>query len=444
LENKRQLKLGALIAGTGWSVGSWKHPDAVPDAPYNIDYLAQIAKKAESGKFDYLFFGDELFISEKSHPNFLNRLDVLAIVTALSMVTKNLGLAATLSTTYNAPFNAARQLGSIDVISKGRLGWNVVTTALEGASANFGEKTLMEHDERYRRADEFVQVVKGLWDSWEDGAFIRNRETGEFFNPSKMHGLNHVGKYFSVKGPLDIARSLQGNPVIFQAGMSKAGKNFASKHAEVVFVPLCSFEEAKAHRAELRKLAAFHGRNPCDILVAIDIRPIIGDTVEEAEEKYRSIASYEDIGTALDFLSRYYNDIDFKQYPLDEPFPDFGEFALNGWEYLTGQFTAMAKERHMTLREVALEVNMPKTEWIGTPIQIADRIQTWFEEGAGDAFMLNCPILPEGLNDFVEKVVPILQGRELFRTEYEGSTLRENLGLKIPQNRYTLDKTVNK
>jgi FMN-dependent oxidoreductase (nitrilotriacetate monooxygenase family) len=253
-----------------------------------------------------------------------------------------------------------------------------------------------------------------------------------------MHHLNHEGKFFSVAGPLDVPRSEQGEPVIFQAGMSKAGRNFASKHAEAVFVPLCTLEEGKAHRQEIREKAEAHGRSPDDVKIMIDIRPIIGDTPEEAEEKYKFIAGLEDIQTALNFLSRYYEDIDFSQYPLDEPFPDFGDFAKNGWEYLTSQFTEMAKEHNMTLREVALEVNMPKTEWVGTPEHIADRLETWFNEGAADGFMLNCPVLPEGLSDFTQKVVPILQERGLFREEYEGSTLREHLGLKNSQNRHTM------
>jgi len=431
----KKIHFGAFLTGTGWNVDSWKHSQAVPDASVNFDYLKNLAKKAEEGKMDYVFLGDGLYISEKSHPNFLVRFEPLTLLSALAMVTKNIGLAATVSATYSEPYNIARQFASIDRLSHGRAAWNVVTSALDGTQLNYGQKELPEHDLRYKVAEEFVQVVRGLWDSWEDDALIRNKETGVFFDKEKMHRLNFEGEFFSVQGPLNIDRSEQGQPVIFQAGTSKAGMEFAARHADAVFVSSRSFEETKEVYANIKNLAVENGRSADDILILQGIGPIIGDTAEEAEAKYQEIVNLSDVTNALNFMSRYFSDIDLTKYPLDGEFPDIWEYSKNGWETTTSIIKKMVTERKLSLRQAALELSTPRHDFIGTPEHVANQLQKWFEGAAADGFMLLCPLLPTGLDDFVNGVIPILQNRGLYRTEYESSTLRGNLGLKIPVNK---------
>jgi N-acetyl-S-(2-succino)cysteine monooxygenase len=235
MTNPRKLRLGTFLGGTGGNMASWRHPHAVADATINLDYFKTLTRKSEAAKLDFAFFGDGLYISEKSHPNFLNRFEPLTLLAALAMVTTHIGLAATLSTTYSDPYTVARQFASIDHLSNGRAGWNIVTSPLEGSALNYGKPEHPEHDLRYRMAHEFVEVTNGLWDSWEDDAFIRNKATGVFFDAAKMHRLNHKGEFFSVQGPLNIARSRQGRPVLFQAGASEAGKTFAARVADAIF-----------------------------------------------------------------------------------------------------------------------------------------------------------------------------------------------------------------
>ncbi len=432
----KNIHIGAFISGTGWNVASWRHPDAIPNASVNYDYLKSLVKKAEKGKMDFVFFGDGLFISEKSHPNFLVRFEPLTLISALARETRNIGLAATLSTSFSEPYNAARQFASIDHLSSGRAGWNVVTSALDGTQNNFGSKQLLEHDLRYEMAAEYVDVVKGLWDSWEEDAFIRDKETGVFFNKDKMHSLNHEGEFFSVQGPLNIDRSEQGQPVIFQAGTSKAGRAFGARYAEAIFMPRCSLEEAQEIYADIKNQAAEFGRSPDDILILPELGPIIGRTQEEAEAKYQQIANLVDVKDALNFLSRYFSDLDLTKLPLDGEFPDIWDYAKNGWLTMVEQIKAMVKERGLSLRQVALELNTPRHEFIGTAEHVADQIQKWIEGGAADGFMLLSPVLPTGLNDFVDEVIPVLQERGLYRTAYEDSTLRGNLGISKPENRH--------
>jgi len=396
-------------------------------------------QKAEAGKFDLVFIADGLYITEKSIPHFLNRFEPLTLLSALAAVSKHVGLVGTLSTSYSEPFTVARQFASLDMISGGRAGWNVVTSPLEGSALNYGKKEHPDHAKRYRIATEFLEVVRGLWDSWEDDAFVRDKETGVFFDPNKMHTLNHVGEFFSVKGPLNIARSKQGQPVIFQAGSSEVGKNYAAKHADSVFTGHETIEDAQAFYQDVKSRAASFGRNQEEVLIFPGISPILGRTPEEAERKYQEVASLVTIENALDYLGRFFEHHDFSQYPLDEPFPDVGDLGKNSFQSSTDKIKKDAKEKGLTLRQVALQVATPRGGFIGTPVQVADRIQAWFEGGAADGFMITAAV-PNGLEDFVDLVVPILQERDLFRTEYESDTLRGNLGLPIPENRYTLER----
>ena len=436
MTNQRQLRLGVFLAGTGSNMASWRHPNAVADGAINLDYYRNLTRKAEAAKLDFVFFGDGLYISEKSHPNFLNRFEPLTLLAALAMETSHIGLAATLSTTYSDPFTVARQFASIDHISGGRAGWNIVTSPLEGSALNYGKPEHPAHDLRYRMAHEFLEVTKGLWDSWEDDAFIRDKESGQFFDPSKLHRVNYQGEFYSVQGPLTISRSKQGRPVLIQAGSSEAGKDFASRHADAVFTGQANLEEGVKFYQDVKGRAAKYGRRPDEILILPGCSPIVGETLEQAEKKYREIANLVFIDDALNYLGRYFNDMDFTQYDLDQPFPDLGDFGRNGWESATDRIKKLARDENLTLRQMALRSTTPKPAFIGTPTQVADSMEAWFEAGAADGFMMNSAVLPDGFNNFVDQVLPILKERGLFRVEYEADTLHGNLGLAIPENRF--------
>ncbi|MEK4437590.1 LLM class flavin-dependent oxidoreductase [Paenibacillus sp. FSL K6-2862] len=435
---KRQLKLGANLNGVGNSISFWRHPDIPINASVNLDFYKKQARKAEEGKFDLLFIADGLYINEKSNPHFLNRFEPLTLLSVLAGATSNIGLVATLSTSYSEPFTVARQFASLDQISGGRSGWNVVTSPLEGSALNFGKGKHPNHALRYEIAEEHLNVVKGLWDSWEDDAFVGDKENGVFFDPSKLHTLNHKGNHFSVQGPLNVARSKQGYPVIFQAGSSESGKDLAARSADAVYTGHETFEEAREFYWDVKARAVAYGRQAEDILIFPGIGPIVGRTAEEAEQKYQEIAGLVSIDHALNYLGRYFDHYDFSQYPLDEPFPEIGDVGSNSFRSTTDKIKQQAREEGLTLRQVALRASTPRTSFIGTPDQIADQIQEWFE-GAADGFNIRT-VVPNGLADFVDLVVPVLQERGLFRTEYEHETLRENLGLKIPRNRYTLER----
>ncbi|QJD87686.1 LLM class flavin-dependent oxidoreductase [Cohnella herbarum] len=434
---RKQLKLGAIIHGVGGNVSAWRHPEVPVDASVNFRFYTKQAQIAEEGKFDLVFIADGLYINEKSIPHFLNRFEPLTILSALAAVTTKIGLVGTLSSSYSEPFTVSRQFGSLDHISGGRAGWNVVTSPLEGSALNYGKPEHPSHDERYKIAEEFLDVARGLWDSWEDDAFIRDKESGVFFDPSKLHRLNHKGKYFSVQGPLNIARSKQGHPVIFQAGSSESGKALAAKGADAVFTGHENIEEAKRFYKDVKDRAVANGRSRDDIAILPGVGPIVGKTEEEAERKYLEFANLVTIDKALEYLGRFFEHHDFSQYPLDEPFPELGDLGSNSFRSGTDKIKQTAKEQNLTLRQVAIRTATPRSEFIGTPEKIANLLQQWHEEEAADGFIIYSST-PEALRDFVEEVVPILQERGIYRTEYEADTLRGNLGLPIPVNRYAV------
>ncbi|MEK4364485.1 LLM class flavin-dependent oxidoreductase [Paenibacillus sp. FSL M8-0212] len=436
--SQRQLKLGANLNGVGNSISFWRHPDIPINASVSLEFYKKQVRIAEKGKFDLLFIADGLFINEKSNPHFLNRFEPLTLLSALAGATSHIGLVATLSTSYSEPFTVARQFASLDQLSGGRAGWNVVTSPLEGSALNFGKGEHPNHALRYEIAEEHLNVVKGLWDSWEDDAFVGNKEQGVFFDPARLHTLNHKGKHFSVQGPLNVGRSKQGHPVIFQAGSSESGKDLAARSADAVYTGHETLEEAREFYQDVKARAVAYGRQAEDILIFPGIGPIVGRTAEEAEQKYQEIAELVSIDQALNYLGRYFDHYDFSQYALDEPFPEIGEIGSNSFRSTTDKIKQQAREQGLTLRQVALLASTPRTSFIGTPDQIADQIQEWFEGKAADGFNVRT-VVPNGLEDFVELVVPVLQERGLFRMEYEHETLRENLGLEIPRNRYTLE-----
>lgn len=444
MSTQKKLKFGAIIHGVGGNIAGWRHPDIQADASVSLDFYTNQAQKAEEGKFDLVFIADGLHINEKSIPHFLNRFEPLTILSALAAVTSKIGLVGTLSTSYSEPFNVARQFASLDHISNGRAGWNVVTSPLEKTALNFS-KTVEDHPDhakRYRIAAEYLQVAKGLWDSWEDDAFVRNKETGVFFDSDKLHQLNHRGEFFSVQGPLNIGRSKQGRPLIFQAGSSEAGKDLDAREADAIFTGHPTLSAAREFYQDVKNRAKALGRNPDELAILPGIAPIIGTTEEEAERKYQEIANLVSIDKALDYLGRYFEHHDFSQYPLDAPFPELGDLGKNSFQSHTDRIKQQAKALNLTLRQVALQETTPKPTFIGTPEKVADLIQEWFEGNGADGFIIGSAV-PNGLNDFVDFVVPILQKRGLFRTEYEAETLRGNLGISYPENRYSKKVTTH-
>lgn len=421
-------------------VASWRHPDSNPNASIDVKALQHLAKIAEKGKFDIAFIADSLAINNESHPQILNRFDPLIVITALALVTEKIGLGATVSTTYSEPYTLARQFASVDHISNGRAGWNVVTTAdATGQTAlNFSRKQHWKHDHRYERAEEFIDVVQGLWDSWEDDAFVYRKESGQFFDSNKVHELQHKGEFFSVKGPLNIARSKQGQPVIIQAGASIPGQRLAARTAEVVFTLWDSLEKSKEHYKKLKAQLQEFGRSEDELHILHGISPIVGETEEIAIRKYEELQNLVDTYEGLKFVSGYMGNVDFSKYALDTPAREVEFPTVNSIQSNFNEMKQIIDEEDLKVGELYARFFSParKDEFVGTPIQVADAMERWFTEKAADGFMIQFPLLPSGLEDFVELVVPILQERGVYRLDYEGDTLRDHLGLQRPVNRF--------
>lgn len=431
MSTARQLRLGTILHGASGNMSAWRHPAAVADASINFDFVQETARIAEQGKLDFLFVADGLYINEKSIPHFLNRFEPLTVLSALASVTRHLGLVGTLSTSYSEPFTVARQFASLDHLSHGRAGWNVVTSPLEGSAKNFSREKHPDHALRYRIADEYLDVVKGLWDSWEEDAFIRDKASGQFFDPAKLHTLNHHGDFFQVAGPLNIGRTPQGRPIIFQAGASEDGKKLAARHADAIFTHHETLAEAQVFYRDVKQQLEQHGRHHDELHIFQGVSVIVGDSEADAEQQYQTTAALVSINDALNYLGRYFEHHDFSQYPLDEPFPEIGDLGQNSFRSTTDEIKRNARERQLTLRQVALESASPRPRFSGTAEQVADGLQAWFEGRAADGFIIQGGT-PDTFPRFVEKVVPILQARGLFRTDYPGTTLRESLGLALP------------
>lgn len=438
MSRSHQMKLGTLLSPMGFHVASWRHPGAQLHAATDIQHYARIANTAERGRFDLLFLADSAAHSV-SHPaarqrmGLIHTLEPLTLLSALSVLTKNVGLVASVSTTYNEPFHVARKFASLDHISGGRAGWNVVTSANPQEAFNFGREAHVEHAERYARATEFTQVVRGLWDSWDDDAFAHSdKETGIYFDPAKVHVLNHRGAHFKVRGPLNVPRSPQGQPVLAQAGSSGPGRDLGAGIADVVFTAQLVFEEARAFHDDLKLRAQQLGRQPDDVKIMPGIVPVIGRTAQEAEEKYEELQSliHPDVGLML--LSELLGGVDLSGYPLDGPLPTFSQ--SNASKSRLKLMSDLAERENLTIRQLYLRAAGARGHLYvkGTATQIADEMEHWFRGGAADGFNIIPPYLPGALDDFVDLVVPELQRRGLARTEYTGRTLRENLGLARP------------
>jgi FMN-dependent oxidoreductase (nitrilotriacetate monooxygenase family) len=370
----RKLKLGGIIDGVGWNYTGWRHPDMPADASENIDYYVQKAMQLEHGKFDLIFLADVSHIGPGMIPHYLSMFEGVSILSALSMVTHSIGLTATIATSYADPFTVARQIASLDKISKGRAGWNAITSN-PGGLANYSRSHLRKAD-LYPMKKEFLEIVEGLWDSYEDDAFIRDKKSGVFYDPSKMHPINYTGNYFSVEGPLNVSRSRQGRPVIFQAGTSLEFMDIAAQHAEVIMAPGDHLEYLKGFTAELKRKVKNQGRSPSDLLIMPSHSPIVGETEKEAIEKLKEIES---------LMPRGYR--------------------------------------------------LPQPQLMGSADNVAEKIEHWYKAGVMDILLIRQDY-PAGFEDFIKLVVPILQDKGIFRKEYEDNTLRGNLGLPYPENKH--------
>jgi FMN-dependent oxidoreductase (nitrilotriacetate monooxygenase family) len=435
----KRIPFGIMLQGPGGHMNAWKHPSVPADASVNFDYYVRTAKQAEAAGIAFAFIADGLYINEVSIPHFLNRFEPIAILAALAAATDKIGLVGTLSTSYSDPFTVARQFGSIDAISKGRAGWNAVTSPLEGSAKNYSRDKHPEHALRYQIAGEHIDVVKGLWDSWEDDAFVRNRETGQYADFAKLHRVAYKGQFHTVEGPLNLGRSVQGQPVLFQAGGSDDGIALAGRHADAVFANGASIPENQELTGKLKASAVAHGRSRDDIKVFPGVSPIVGSTEAEAERKYQAIRDLVTVTEALRYLGRFFDHHDFTQYDLDAPFPELGDLGKNQFRSGTDRIKRIAKEKNQTLREVALESATPRTDFLGTPERVADKLIEWVEQGAADGFVLGFQVITEGLNDFEAEVLPILEKRGYHSRDLIGSTLREHIELPRPRNRFTDD-----
>ncbi|MFE4709294.1 LLM class flavin-dependent oxidoreductase [Paenibacillus sp. NPDC056722] len=441
---ERQMTLGAMMFfPAGGQISSWRHPDANPQGLLDFNYYKNIVQTAERGKFDLFFYADELYVWDRfesgiRHANSI-RPEPITLLSALAAATEHIGLAATISTTYNEPYHIARKLATLDYLSNGRAAWNVVTSQTDEEALNFGRDKHLDHTNRYERAEEFVDVTQGLWDSWEDDALLLDKESGYFADKDKLHNLQHKGNHFQVHGPLNVARPPQGYPVLVQAGASEAGKEMAAARAEVVFALVSSYSAegllaSQQFYEDLKGRMAKFGRSRDDLKILPGIMPIIGRTEEEARERLALTESLTPPQLGLDILSHHLGQ-DVSSYPLDEPLPfrpDIDQYNQSK-TVLKGILDLI--DKGLTLRQLYERVTN-KRSLAGTPEQIADIMEEWFKKGAADGFNVSFSHLPGGLDDFVNLVVPELQRRGVFRTEYTGRTLREHLGLKRPTNRY--------
>lgn len=432
----KKVKFGVMLNGPGGHMNAWRSEDVPADASINFDYLKSVTQKAEDAAFSFIFVADGLYINEKSIPHFLSRFEPLTLLAALAPITSKIGLVGTVSTSYSEPYTIARQLMSIEHISGGRAGWNVVTSPLEGSANNFSKDKHPEHSLRYDIADEHLRSVQGLWDSFEDDAFTRDKASGQYFDKNKMHELNFEGDFFNIAGPLNIERSPQGQPIIFQAGASPKGSAFAARHADAVFTNASTLEHAKETYEQLKQKAVDSGRNPGDIKVFPTLQPIVGKDHEEVRARYEYIKNLVTIEEALTYLGRYFDHHDFSQYNVDAPFPELGDVGKNSFRSTTDEIKKRAKENNLTLRQVAMEETTRESAFMGTYEEIADQIIEWIDHGAADGFVLIPHVFGEIFEDFINKVIPILVERGYYDNEYSGQTLRDELGLKFKENRY--------
>jgi len=435
---KRQLHLGAFLFGAGHHLAAWRHPDVDPAAYTQLQTLQSYARLAEAAKFDAIFFADNVGLSDApaqmlSKNALPHVFDPLLVQSALAGVTERIGLVATVSTSYLPPYQLARKFATLDHLSGGRSGWNLVTSGSEFEAKAFGLPHQLEHAERYRIAHEYVKVVKGLWDTWEDDAFVRDKAGSRFFDPDKLHRIQHQGLKFTVQGGLQAPRPPQGYPVLVQAGSSSDGQDLAAATAELVFTAQQTVEDARAFYSSLKSRLGSWGRTEDELKILPGVSPFVGRTDAEAREKFEQLQDLIDPSVGLGLLSSFLGGVDLSGYPIDGPFPadlPVGE----GWKSRHELFNKLARRENLSIRELYKRVATGRGHWtlVGTPESIADQLEHWFKTGAADGFNILAPTLPHGLRDFADLVIPELQRRGLFRTEYTSRILREHLGLRRP------------
>ncbi|MBD2870547.1 LLM class flavin-dependent oxidoreductase [Paenibacillus arenilitoris] len=435
-DKRKQLHLNLFLMSTGHHEASWRHPNSAPERAVDVNYYVKLARTAERGKLDSLFLADSYGLPPTIKYKVLQGLEPFTLLSALAMATERIGLIGTASTTYNEPFHVARKFASLDLISGGRAGWNIVTSTGNTTAFNFRDEELPDHSDRYRRAEEFLQVVKSLWDSWEDEALVIDKQSGIYADPDKIKPISHKGDYYAVRGPLNLPRTPQGHPLLVQAGASETGKEFAAMAAEAVFTAQNNIEGGRRFYSDLKSRLAKYGRTPEEACILPGFCPIIGDTEAEAREKEQALHELTQIDYGLYRLSNLFG-INLAGYPLDGPLPyaDLPQTEqINSQKGRHQMFIEMARTEGLTIRQLMMRTASSRGHFslAGTPVQIADAMERWFAEGAADGFNLMPPYLPDGLDDFVDKVVPELQNRGLFREEYTGGTLREHYGRPLP------------
>ena len=431
-----------MEADSNYHLAGWRLPETYADTGLNLKRWIELAHTMERGKLDMLFIADSHGVAgindleTLSRSSRVGRFEPFTVLSALSSVTTHIGLAATASTTYNEPFTVARMFASLDHLSGGRAGWNFVTGANREDAFNFGHTEHTPHAQRYDRAEEFADVVRGLWDSFEDGAFLRDKESGRYFDPEKLHVLNHKGKHFAVRGPLSVARPPQGHPVLIQAGKSEPARELSARVADAVFTSQATIEEARQFYADVKGRLAKYGRSPDTLMIMPGVAVFTGRTAAEAEEKYERLHALIHPKAALALLTERLGGIDLSGHPLDGPVPEMkgNDVRMSN----PPELAKLASRENLTIRQLAYRYAAARSHWMirGSAKEIADHLEEWFVTKAADGFNILPQILPGALNDFVDLVVPELQRRGLFRTEYEGATLRENLGLPRPENRF--------
>ncbi|MFC5590547.1 LLM class flavin-dependent oxidoreductase [Sporosarcina soli] len=436
----KKMRLGAFVLTTGHHLASWRYPTAGTERIFDLDYYAEIAQLAERAKFDMFFLADAHMrpLSKDSYPGY--QIDPVTLISALAAVTTNIGLTATLTSTYNEPFHIARKFNAIDHLSKGRAAWNVVTSFNSEEALLYGFEQHVDHSKRYARAEESIEVVKRFWSSIEEEAILNDKERGKYLDPKKIHPVNHKGEFFKAQGTLESPTTPQGHPVIVQAGNSEAGRELAAKTADVVFTAWQTLEEAQSFYRDVKGRLAKYGRQPDDLKVMPGAFIIVGKTEEEAKRKREELNSYITPQDGLAYLSLYnVLDFDLTGYDINDPLPEgVGQNKDSTNPNMRPALVKAIAERNnlTTLREIYEHVGGARghREIVGTPEQVVDQLEEWFLNDGADGFNIMAPHFPEGFKDIVELVIPELQRRGLFRTEYEASTLRGNLGVPIPTN----------
>lgn len=436
--SQTQISLGAFLMGSGHHLAAWRHPLA-PAGALDFAHFRRLAQTAERGLFDAIFFADNLALLGSNelaaHTTLGEVFDPLMLLASLASVTERIGLISTVSTSYNDPYLLARRFASLDHLSGGRAGWNLVTSATDQEAQNFGLEQHFDHADRYARAEEFIDVARGLWDSFADDAFRRDKLSGRYFDAEQLRTLAHHGDYYRVRGPLNQPRSPQGHPVLVQAGSSEPGKALAARTAEVVFTAQQTLEDARAFYSDLKGRLAGYGREAHELKIMPGISPVIGRTQSEAEDLHAELQGLIEPQLGLALLSGMAGGLDLSRFPLDGPLPELP--PSNAMKSRQALFVELARREKLTLRQLYLRAAGARGHCtlVGDPKQIADHLEAWFSAGAADGFNIMPPLLPNGLDSFVELVVPELQKRGLYRREYRGSTLREHLGLQRPERR---------